>query len=369
VFNRNQTPKNTVDSAGENTAERAEPRRKLRLRIMTRGAIVRLAVLAAVLAIFYLWTYLLMIKMPGKSYTGPLPPLTDEQLALRDELVRDIEMLASQIGERNVWTYASLAAAADFIEASLMKAGYKPRRQNFTAADKTCCNIEVEIKGSARPDEIVVIGAHYDTVPGSPGANDNGSGVAAALALARRFANQEPSRTLRFVFFANEEPPFFQTGEMGSLVYAKSCKEKGENTVAMLSLETIGYYTDKPNSQQYPFPFSIFYPSTGNFLGFVSDLASRDLLHRAIASFRRDCKFPSEGGAIPQFVTGVAWSDQWSFWQEGYPAIMLTDTAPFRYPHYHSQDDTADEITFDCLTRVISGLQSVVADLTERPTD
>ncbi|HUT29191.1 MAG TPA: M20/M25/M40 family metallo-hydrolase [Sedimentisphaerales bacterium] len=369
MFNQNRTPKNTVDSAGKGAAEDAKPRKKPRVKIVTRGSIVRLAVLAAVLAICCLGTYLVMIKMPGKSYTGPLPPLTDEQLGLRDELVRDIEMLASQIGERNVWTYASLTAAADFIEASLTKVGYKPRRQNFTAAGKTCCNIEVQIKGAALPNEIVIIGAHYDTVPGSPGANDNGSGVAAALALARRFADQEPARTLRFVFFANEEPPFFQTGEMGSLVYAKSCKEKGENIVAMLSLETIGYYTDKPNSQQYPFPFSIFYPSTGNFLGFVSDLASRELLHRTIASFRRNCKFPSEGGAIPQFIPGIAWSDQWSFWQQGYPAIMLTDTAPFRYPYYHSQDDTADEITFDCLTRVISGLQSVVADFTEGPTD
>lgn len=319
--------------------------------------------LAAVLAILSLWAYLTMVKMPGRTYTDPLPELTNEQLALRDELVRDVDMLASQIGERNVWTYGSLTAAADFIKASLTKAGYKPRRQNFTAAGKTCCNIEVEIEGVTAPGEIVVIGAHYDTVPGSPGANDNGSGVAACLALARRFVNKRPARTLRFVFFANEEPPFFQTGEMGSLVYARSCKEKDENIVAMLSLETIGYYTDKPKSQQYPFPFSMFYPSTGNFLGFVSDLGSRDLLHRAIASFRGNCKFPSEGGAIPQFIPGIAWSDQWSFWQVGYPAIMLTDTAPFRYPYYHSQDDTADVLSYDDLARVTSGLELLIGDL------
>jgi len=369
VFNRNQMPKDTRDSANENAGGGGKAGRKLRLRIVTRGSIVRLAVLAAVLAIFYLCAYSAMIRMPGKSYAGPLPAMTDEQVALRDELIRDVDMLASQIGERNIWTCANLTAAADFIEASLTKAGYRPRRQNFTAAGKTCCNIEVEIKGTALPDEIVVIGAHYDTVPGSPGANDNGSGVAAALALARRFAKQKPTRTLRFVFFANEEPPFFQTGEMGSLVYAKSCKEKDENIVAMLSLETIGYYTDKPNSQQYPFPFSLFYPSTGNFLGFVSDLASRDLLHRTIASFRRNCKFPSEGGAIPQFIPGITWSDQWSFWQQGYPAIMLTDTAPFRYPHYHSQDDTPDMISYDHLARVVAGLEASIIDVSGRKSD
>ena len=359
MFDRKQMPKETGNSIKE-PADQTRRGSKFGLKIISRGSIMRLAVLAAVLAILYGWAYTTMVKMPGRSYTGPLPALTDEQLALRDELVRDVDMLASQIGERNVWTYSNLTAAADFIEASLAKAGCTPRRQNFTAADKTCCNIEVEIKGITLPDEIVVIGAHYDTVPGSPGANDNGSGVAAALALARRFADQRPARTLRFVFFANEEPPFFQTGEMGSLVYAKSCKEKDENIVAMLSLETIGYYSDKPNSQSYPFPFSLFYPSTGNFLGFVSDLASRDLLHRAIASFRANCKFPSEGGAIPQFIPGIAWSDQWSFWEVGYPAIMLTDTAPFRYPHYHSQDDTAEMIDYESLARVVSGVSTII---------
>jgi hypothetical protein len=363
VFDSKQMAKPKEDSAGENVADGVKPAKKLRVRIITRGSIIRLAVLAAAFGTLCLCAYSAMTKMPGKSYTGPLPPLTDEQRALRDELMRDVDMLASQIGERNVWTYARLTAAADFIESSLTKAGYKPRRQNFAAADKTCCNIEVEIKGSAQPDEIVVIGAHYDTVPGSPGANDNGSGVAAALALARRFASKKPARTLRFVFFANEEPPFFQTSEMGSLAYAKSCKEKDENIVAMLSLETIGYYTDQPNSQSYPFPFSLFYPSTGDFLGFVSDLASRDLLHKTIASFRRNCKFPSEGGAIPQFVTGITWSDQWSFWQQSYPATMLTDTAPFRYPYYHSQDDTADKVDYESLARVVSGVGTIIEDL------
>jgi hypothetical protein len=359
-------PKNTVDSAGEGAANGAKPAKKLHVRIITRGSIIRLAALAAVLVVFYLWTYLVMIKMPGKSYTGPLPPLTEGQILLREELVRDVEKLAAQIGERNVWHYANLIATADFLETSLSEAGYEPRRQNFSAASNTCCNIEVEIKGSTHPDQIVIVGAHYDTVPGSPGANDNASGVAAALALARRFAEQRPARTLRFVFFTNEEPPFFQTDEMGSFVYAKSCKEEGDDIIAMLSLETIGYYTDQPNSQQYPFPFSLFYPSTGNFLGFVSDLSSRELLYKTIASFRTHFEFPSEGGAIPRFVPGITWSDQWSFWQCGYPAIMLTDTAPFRYPHYHSPGDTVDKVDFHSLTRVVCGLHCVVTSLTEK---
>lgn len=305
--------------------------------------------------------------MPGKSYTGELPPLTSAQALLRDELVRDVEKLAGQIGERNIWHYPNLTAAADFLETSLAEAGYEVRRQNFQAQGKTCCNIEVQIKGSTHPDQIVVIGAHYDSVLGSPGANDNASAVAATLALARRFAAKKTARTLRFVLFTNEEPPFYQTGQMGSLFYAKSCRQNGDRIIAMFSLETIGYYTDQPNSQTYPFPFNLVYPSTGNFLGFISDLSSRKLLYKAIASFRRNCRFPSEGGAIPAFVPGITWSDHASFWQQGYPAIMVTDTAPYRYPYYHTEDDTLDKIDFRSLAIVTTGLQSVITDIAGLP--
>jgi Zn-dependent M28 family amino/carboxypeptidase len=309
-----------------------------------------------------------MVKMPGESYSGALPPMTSYEMSLRDELVRDVEILAVGIGEGNIWRYSNLTAAADFIEGSLAQAGYKVRRQNYEAEGKTCCNLEVEIKGSNLPEQIVIIGAHYDTVVGSPGANDNASAVAAVLALGRRFAAKEPARTLRFVLFANEEFPFFQSEQMGSLVYAKACREKGENIIAMLSLETIGYYTEQPNSQTYPFPFNLYYPSAGNFLAFVSDMSSRRLLEAAIATFRKNCKFPSEGGAIPKSVPGIAWSDQWSFWEHRYPAIMLTDTAPFRYPYYHTAEDTTDKLDFDSLARVVVGIQSVVKELVALPS-
>jgi len=305
-----------------------------------------------------------MLKMPGKTYSGQLPSLTSAQVLLRDELLRDVETLASRIGQRNIWHHHNLTDAAEFLETSLTDAGYKARRQNYLVEGKTCCNIEVEITGTKHPQQIVIIGAHYDSVLGCPGANDNASAVAAALALARRFAGKKIDKTLRFVFFVNEEPPFFQTGQMGSMFYAKSCREKNENIIAMLSLETIGYYTDKPKSQKYPPPFSLFYPSTGNFIGFVSNLSNRKLLHKAIASFRKNCKFPSEGGAIPEIISGINWSDHQSFWRQGYPAIMITDTAPFRYPYYHCPEDTPDKIDYDSLAIVTSGLQAVILDLT-----
>lgn len=303
------------------------------------------------------------VRMPGKSYRGQMPPLTAQEIDLRDALRRDVEKLAGEIGERNVWRYRALAAAADFLEASLAKHFYDVCRQGYEVAGVTCYNIVVEIQGADRANEIVVIGAHYDTVEGSPGANDNATGAAAVLALAHLLARKKTSRTLRFVEFVNEEPPYFQSPDMGSVVYAKHCRNRGEKIVAMLSLETIGYYSDEKGSQHYPFPFSLFYPSTGNFIGFVGNTSSADLVRKVVASFRQHAKYPSEGGALPSAVPGIGFSDQWSFWQQGYPAVMVTDTAPYRYPYYHTRNDTPDKVRYDHMAKVVAGLERVVADI------
>ena len=308
--------------------------------------------------------------MPGKnvSKAGPLSP---DEVALREELRANVQKLAGEIGERNMWHYAQLNVAADFIQDSFSRAGLATRRDTYEMRGQPCHNIEAEIPGT-RP-EIIVIGAHYDSVFGSPGANDNGSGAAAVLALAKRFAAREKERsppkrttnkTLRFVMFVNEEPPYFLSGEMGSLVYARRCKEHGDKISAMISLETIGYFSDAPHSQTYPSPgLGVFYPNVGNFIGFVSNVRSRTLLRRAITLFRKNAKIPSEGASLPAFIPGVSWSDQWSFWQYGYPAIMVTDTAPFRYPYYHSSNDTPDKLDYDRFTLVVSGMEKVIQEL------
>jgi hypothetical protein len=139
-------------------------------------------------------------------------------------------------------------------------------------------NIIAEIRGVSRPEEIVLVGAHYDSVFDCPAANDNGSGVAAILELTRMLAGLKLSRTVRFVAFTNEEPPFFRSEDMGSTRYARLCREQNQNIVAMLSLETIGCYTDAPGSQKYPWPFNLLYPSRGNFVSFVGNSHSRALV-------------------------------------------------------------------------------------------
>ena len=299
--------------------------------------------------------------MPGKnvSKAGPLSP---DEVVLREELRANVQKLAGEIGERNMWHYAQLNAAADFIEGSFSRAGLRTRRDSYETGGQPCHNIEAEISGNS--PEIIVIGAHYDSVFGSPGANDNGSGVAAVLALARRFASAKPKQTLRFVAFVNEEPPYFLSGEMGSQVYARRSKERGDRISAMISLETIGYFSDAPGSQTYPSPgLNLFYPNVGNFIGFVSNVKSRALLRCVITSFRKHAKIPSEGASLPAFIPGVSWSDQWAFWQHGYPAIMVTDTAPFRYPYYHSSNDTPDKLDYDRFTLVVSGMEKAIEDL------
>jgi hypothetical protein len=305
----------------------------------------------------------LMMTMPGKSHKGQLPPLTKENQALSQRLKGDISALAETIGERNTVKHRQLQQSAEYITGRFRALGYTVREEPFIADNKTVMNIEAELKGSRTPNEIVVVGAHYDSPPDSPGANDNASGVAALLELARHFKDAKPERTLRFVAFVNEEPPFFQTNRMGSRVYAAGARKRGENIIAMLALETVGYYSDAANSQQYPPPFSFFFPDTGNFIGFVGNFNSRSLVRSSIKTFRETTPFPSEGLAAPEFIKGIGWSDHWAFWQEGYPGIMLTDTAPFRYPYYHEAEDTPDKLDYDRMARVVAGIRRVVGDL------
>ncbi|HEU5320401.1 MAG TPA: M28 family peptidase, partial [Methylomirabilota bacterium] len=257
----------------------------------------------------------------------------------------------------------ALGRAAAYVEEQLGARGERVGAQAFTSQGQEVRNLEVERRGAERPREIVIVGAHYDSVLGSPGAHDNGSGVAALLEVARLLHGRALPRTLRLVAFVNEEPPFFQTGEMGSVQYARRAKERGDGLVAMLSLETIGYYSDAPRSQTYPAGLGLVYPHTGNFIGVVGDLHSRALVHGVEGSLRRHSPVPCVAAALPGFLPGVGWSDQWAFWQQGYRALMITDTAPFRYPAYHTADDTPDKLDYDRMTRVVWGLAEAIVEL------
>ena len=292
---------------------------------------------------------------------GPLPILKEDEREIAATLRSHVEAIASR--PHNTYFPQELEKSARRIEEVLASVGYSPQAQKFVAAGVEVRNIEVVIEPESAGEDVstLVIGAHYDSAGDAPGANDNGSGVAALLELARLMKSHVMIKTrLRIVFFVNEEPPHFKTETMGSLIYARALAATGEKVRAMLSLETLGAYSDKPGSQQYPPPLSFFLPNAANFIAVVGTLGVRSLAAEVTRRFRENTAFPSVGGVAPAVIPGITWSDHWSFGKFGIPAVMITDTALFRYDHYHLPSDTPDKIDYERLARVTSGLARVV---------
>lgn len=323
-----------------------------------------------VIALLAAGCYVMMIRMPGKSFSGELLPITGEQEMLAGRLFEWVDALAGRIGPRNVMHSENLELARAYLESELAGMGYDVQQQTYKVSDVACSNVIAELPGKSRADEIIVVGAHYDSCYGAPGANDNASAVAGVLALAQRFASTSPQRTVRFVLFVNEEPPYFHTSDMGSLVYATSCVDRQDNIIAMVCLEMLGCYSDEPGSQSYPLPgLGLVYPDRGNFIAFVGNFSSRKLVRQVVGSFRQHAQFPSEGAALPAWVPGIGLSDHWSFWRMGYPAVMVTDTAMYRYKHYHHLTDTPDRLDYERMARVVEGLEAVVEPLFNPETE
>ncbi|MDJ1156642.1 M28 family peptidase [Chelatococcus sp. SYSU_G07232] len=286
---------------------------------------------------------------------------TEETLESR--LRGHVHRLAGDIGERHVWRREALQAAASYIENEWGAQGYAVARIAYTVAGLPCANLEAVRRGGAREREILLVGAHYDTVAGSPGANDNGSGVAALLELSRMFAGLDPAMTVRFVAFVNEEAPFFRSRLQGSAVYAEETRRRGDDIRLMVCLETIGWYSEALGSQGYPPLFGLFHPDRANFIGLVSNFRSRAAMRRLAAAFRAQSDFPLETTATFAFVPGVSWSDHRSFWRKGYPAVMVTDTAFYRYRYYHDADDTPEKLCYPEFARMTEGLFRALATL------
>jgi len=313
----------------------------------------------AIVALILLILVAVLTVTPTSIAATPAP-------ALAERLRGHVVAIASR--EHNTRTPAELEKAAAYIETALVQAGYRPSRQEYAAGGQKVRNIEVSVSNVAagkRPDRIFIVGAHYDSAQGAPGANDNGSGTAAVLELARLLKTMRPSvgTEVRFVLFVNEEPPYFMGEEMGSMVHAAEMKRQGQNVKAALVLETMGYYTDKPNTQRLPPGLEGRYPGTGNFIAFVGTLESSSLVREALAAFRASTDFPAHGLAAPAHTTGVTLSDHASYNRHGYPALMITDTAFMRYPYYHTAEDTPDKLDYEGMARVVDGLAKTIVAL------
>lgn len=304
--------------------------------------------------------YAIVLAMPGPRHRGPLPAATPFQEALAEELRAHVHHLAEVVGPRD--RPRPTAKAAEYLESQLAGFGYTVRSRPFDSLGHGYRNLEVELPAGGQGSGIVLMGAHYDSARHSPGANDNASGCAALLEVARRLAGRQGDRALRLVFFAAEEPPFFGTETMGSRVYARESRARGERIEAMFALDSLGYYSEAPGSQRYPSVLRLFYPDRGDFLAFASNLSSRRLLRRSIATFRGAAAFPIEGLASPAWIQGIGWSDHASFWHHGYPAVLVTDTAVFRDPAYHRSTDTPERLDYLRLARVTEGLARLLEE-------
>jgi Zn-dependent M28 family amino/carboxypeptidase len=269
-----------------------------------------------------------------------------------------VHFLSEEIGPRSYTDLAELEKSADYIEERMISFGCDVTRQSFAYMENTYHNIIGEVRGN-KGSEILIIGAHYDTVPGTPGADDNASGIAGLLELARMTALKPSHKTVRFVAFTLEEPPFFKTRHMGSYVYAKSLRKEKIKLEGMISLEMIGYFCDRKGCQYYPFHFfKWFYPEKGDFIAFVGNILSKAFTKKVKGAFQKTTTLPVESLNTISLVPGVDFSDHSSFWEFGYPAFMITDTAFYRNPHYHTAGDRADTLDYKRMALLIDGLKA-----------
>ena len=291
----------------------------------------------------------------------------ESERQLTERLHAHVNVLAGLIGPRYPGKPSTMEAAASYIERQFVEIGDAVTRQDYDAGKAEVANLVIERPGSRRPDEIVVVGAHYDTVFCTPGADDNASAVAMLIEVARLLASSRSRRTVRFVSFACEEPPYFCTGSMGSQHYARSCRVRNDNIVGMLCLEMVGYYSTDPGSQRLPQEIPAFlrcaFPSRANFLAAVGNLPSLKLVVQFRRGFKRTSRLPLYSIALPERIHAIRLSDNSSFWDQGYPALMITDTSFCRNPHYHQSTDTPDTLDYARLTQATLGVAGAVARL------
>jgi hypothetical protein len=320
--------------------------------------------IAAFLLILLLAAYLIYAVVKVRFAPSVIVPEKDSAVTEDSrQLYRHVEALSVHIGSRSVYEPDKIEETKRYILACLESFGYTPELQPYAYGGKTFSNIIVSIQGKSRSDETVIIGAHYDTVYGTPGADDNASAVAVLLEMSRMLKSISPERTLKLIFFVFEEPPLFRTQHMGSYVYAKEAKGRNENIRVMISLEMLGYYADKKGGQTFPLPLMGFmFSSTPDFIAVVGNLSSRSLVKRTGDALTRSSHISVETLSTVGFVPGVDFSDNWSFWKMGYTAVMITDTAFYRNPNYHTESDTIDTLDFNRMTELLKGLVEVARD-------
>jgi hypothetical protein len=289
---------------------------------------------------------------------------------LGNQLKNHVLVLAETIGERAAYQPQAQLKARDYIGNQFIEMGFKPRYLEYQAKGMYYVkdgapfyNVEVTLSSAENQDDgIIVVGAHYDTAPGTRGADDNASGVAVLIELARIFKINNQKREIRLVAFGTEEPPAFGTQNMGSFHYAQKLKNENIKVKGMISLEMLGYYNPKKGSQLYPPFLHLFFPNHGNFIALVSNFSSRSFLKSLSYKWDKN-SFPLVTATLPTVFSGITLSDQLNFWDAGFPAVMLTDTSFFRNPHYHQETDTPEKLNYENMALITKTLADVLTNI------
>lgn len=279
-----------------------------------------------------------------------------------------VDRLAGLIGVRTLQKPKTIKATIGYIEGQWAEMGYANHRECYDALGDEATNLFIERPGTKNADEIVVLGAHYDTVFSTPGADDNASAVAVMLEVSRLLREHTGRRTARYVAFACEEPPYFNVDAMGSQHHARESRRRGDKIVGMLCLEMVGYYSLTKGSQAVPpgIPkwMHRFFPDRGNFLAAVGNMPSWKLCWQFRRGFKRGTRqMPLFSICLPEKIHEIRLSDNSSFWDQGYPALMLTDTSFLRNPNYHRATDTPDTLDYPRMTEVTLGVASAMRRL------
>lgn len=281
------------------------------------------------------------------------------QAASAQRLEADVRKLSVDFAGRNHANATALEGAATYVESRLAAAGHTVHRQEFDARGRASRNLVVRL--GPETSDVIVIGAHYDVFGDLPGADDNASGVAGVLELARLLKDAKLERRVELVAYANEEPPFFRTPFMGSVIHAKSLKVAGKKVSLMLSLECIGYFSDEADSQAHPMRLlEVIYPTIGNFIALVGFYEDGAVSRRVKAVMKSATSLPVHSINAPGFVVGVDFSDHLSYASEGFVGMMVTDTAFLRNKAYHTRKDTADRLDYRRMGQVVDAVRAVV---------
>ena len=298
-------------------------------------------------------------------------PVTTWYLIVQPTFVKNTKDFSGDLSEKNLMNHVkalshtlparsyekdNLNSSAEYIFNELKKYSNNVRYQNYTVGTNEYKNVVVTF-GPDNNNELYVVGAHYDSFDGLPGADDNASGVAGVIELARLFSINPPPRTVELVAFSLEEPPYFRTENMGSYVHAKSMLNKSLDVKLMISLEMIGYYTTEPNSQEYPVSFmKYFYPTVGDFIAVVGGINELEQTRFFKENMRSNTPLPVYSINAPSLIPGVDFSDHLNYWLFDYPAIMITDTSFYRNYNYHTENDTWDKLDYKKMAMVVHGV-------------